>query len=193
MDKLPFSIYDFFAYLASGFVLLIAIDYSFDGGWLLRKDIGIVVGAFWVMFAYVVGHIIANIAGFFIETNIVQDKLRAPHTNLFVDHNNPFCIKLFPGFYTRLPQEICERVINKANSKASINSPGKALFFHCIPIVRRDASSLDRMESFLNLYGFCRNICMASILAVPILSAGIIIDWRINGTDRIMRRLRRKF
>lgn len=33
--NVPFNIYDFFAYLATRFVLLAAADYSFDGHWAL--------------------------------------------------------------------------------------------------------------------------------------------------------------
>jgi len=64
VDKIPFSVYDFFGYLASGFVILAAADYAFDGGWLLKDNLGAVFIVLWAIAASIIGHIVANVAGF---------------------------------------------------------------------------------------------------------------------------------
>jgi hypothetical protein len=38
MDKIPFSVYDFFAYLSSGAVLMVAIDYVWNLGLCFAKS-----------------------------------------------------------------------------------------------------------------------------------------------------------
>ena len=35
--KIPFSVYDFFAYLSSGFVLLVGLDYGIGPGLMPRR------------------------------------------------------------------------------------------------------------------------------------------------------------
>jgi hypothetical protein len=56
--------------------------------------------------------------------------------------------------------------------------------------VKRDQATLERLNSFLNLYGFCRNLSLALILAVPLLLYGALreFDYKtlqgING-DRL--------
>ncbi len=37
MDKGPFDIYDFFAYLSAGFLLLFSFDYAFKLNWIIAK------------------------------------------------------------------------------------------------------------------------------------------------------------
>lgn len=62
MEKLPFTSFDFWGYLASGFLLLCAIDSAAALGLLARKDWTVVEGIFAVSMAYVVGHVIAGLA-----------------------------------------------------------------------------------------------------------------------------------
>jgi hypothetical protein len=40
MNKIPFSVYDFFGYLAPGFLILAAADFARGGGWLFRDNTG---------------------------------------------------------------------------------------------------------------------------------------------------------
>lgn len=178
MDKLPFSVYDFFGYLASGFLVLVGAEFAFNGQWLLRKDLNIPCGIFWVVAAYIAGHIIANISGFLLEGQMVRKVLRSPEESLFQDEKRKFWCWIFPGFYCALPKETRDRILHKSEAKAGIKSCGRGLFFHCHPIVKRDVNTLARLNTFLNLYGFCRNVSMASIITVVILVIGVIADWR---------------
>lgn len=174
MNSIPFSVYDFFGYLASGFLLLVAVDYAFDGGWLLRNDLGVVYSVFWIVVAYVAGHIIANISSYLLEKNFVRRVLLSPEETLFQAKKTTVWARLFPNFYEPFPVKTQQRILAKAKERADISKPGRALFLHCYPIAKRDEATLARLNTFLNLYGFCRNISMAASLAFFVLLIGII-------------------
>jgi len=172
--KIPFSIYDFFGYLGSGFVLLCAVNYAFDGGWLIKKDLWTVHVAFWTMLAYIIGHIIANISSFLLEHKFLREVLISPEETLFDEEKRKgFWPKLFPIYYKPFPEETRKRVLIKAK-KAGINNPGRGLFFHCHPLVISQKHTSARLGTFLNLYGFSRNISMAGLLAASVLIIGMI-------------------
>ena len=172
MNYIPFSIYDFFGYLAAGFAVLAAADHAFDGGWLLREDLSLVFGIFWIAVAYVLGHIVASFSSFLLEWNIARERLGPPEEVLFRKDAGTRWAWLFPGYFRPLPEKIRERVLERAKEKAGIDEPGRALFLHCHSVVKREQALLGRLNSFLNLYGFCRNVSAASLLVVPLLLAG---------------------
>jgi hypothetical protein len=176
MTSIPFSVYDFFGYLASGFLFLAAVDYASDGGWLLTENLGIVFAILWTVAAYIVGHLIANISGYFLERIMIRRVLLSPEITLFREKNTSKWAWIFPGFYEPLPKEIQDRILAKAKKRADIESPGRALFLHSHAVVKRDETTQARLNSFLNLYGFCRNISMAALFAFFILLAGILLD-----------------
>jgi hypothetical protein len=176
--KIPFSVYDFFGYLASGFLVLAAADYAYDAAWFLKKDLGLAFGVFWAVAAYITGHIIANLSSYLLEKQFVRAVLGSPEETLFEAKKTTGLARLFPGFYEPLPGETQERILQKAKAKAGINKPGRSLFYHCHPIVKRQQVTLERLNTFLNLYGFCRNISMAALLAIPVLLIGAYLDWR---------------
>lgn len=78
MNQLPFSVYDFFGCLASGAVVLAGITVSFIGYPPLRESPSLPVGIVLVIAAYVIGHIVANIAGYLIEGRLVAGRLGRP-------------------------------------------------------------------------------------------------------------------
>ncbi len=78
MDKLTFTIYDFFGYLASGFVLIVALVAAFVGYKPLLGSPSAIISLLLVVAAYVVGHVIANLAGDLIERRLVRQGLGMP-------------------------------------------------------------------------------------------------------------------
>lgn len=185
MEKLPFNIYDFFAYLASGCIVLAAVDFAFDLGWSAKKEIGALLGVFAVVVAYVVGHVNASLSGFFIQTLIVKKLLHDPIVILFEDYPlesgaNRIHRLIFSGFYRPLTSTTRLRVLEKSEKKLGRVVTGSGLFFHCHPIVKQNDAVSKRLETFLYLYGFCRNVCMACLLAVPILLIGSLHEWRTH-------------
>jgi len=60
--NIPFSAYDFFGYLANGFLMVCAFEYAFFGTSLAEREWKVGNAAFYLVVAYVVGHIVANIS-----------------------------------------------------------------------------------------------------------------------------------
>jgi hypothetical protein len=174
VSRIPFGVYDFFGYLASGFLVLAALDLVFTGGSVLKSDMQLLPGLFWLVVAYVTGHIVANTSSFVLERALVQRVLGRPHQVLFEVPARRNWSRLFPGYYEALPQETRERVLKKANERAGITQPGPGLFFHCFAFVRGDEDARGRLDSFLSLYGFSRNVATAAAIAVLVLAADFI-------------------
>lgn len=182
MSRIPFTLYDFFGCLSAGFVLLAAGDYAFDRRWLLNDQLGLVGGIFWVVAAYITGHIVANMAGWALETKFVRQVILSPEETLFSTTKPTGWRRLFPGHHRALPRETRERIMDKADRSAGIKEPGRALFFHCLAIVQHDQGTRERLETFLNLYGFCRNVCLALLIGTGLLIIGTVSDsWRMSG------------
>ena len=55
MNRIPFSVYDFFGYLASGFVLLATYDYVLGSRWLMADTLPPGLAILLVLLAYVIG------------------------------------------------------------------------------------------------------------------------------------------
>ena len=142
MDKLPFSVYDFFGYLSAGFVLLVGLAAAFTGTESWQRTPGATVGLVLVVVAYTAGHVIANISGYLIESTLVRRILGAPNKVLFAE-SKPRWARLLPGYYGPLPPEQRERVLARA-AQAGITKPGEGLFYHCFgaakgnPVTRHD-------------------------------------------------------
>ena len=174
MNKIPFSVYDFFGYLAAGTLVLATLDFSSGSGWLLKDSISVVFGVFWTMTAYITGHIVAHISSVLLEKKFLRGTLGSPEEIFFKEKKTGGWARLFPGHYASFPKKTQDRILRKAKEKAGIESPGRALFYHCHPIVLRQQVAQERLNTFLNLYGFCRNVSMASLLAILILLSGFL-------------------
>jgi len=169
--KVPFSIYDFFGYLAAGFVCLASIDFAFSGGWLLDADPKLIPGIVLVFIAYVIGHAVAHVAWSFIEERFVRDVLTSPEETMFADSITSRWARVFPGFYKPLPPETKEAVLESA-AEAGITKPGRGLFYHCQSIALRDEATRERLGTFQNLYGFARNLVVAGLFSAFVLIVG---------------------
>jgi len=171
MDKLPFSIYDFFGYLVSGFVVMAAVDYGFRDGHSLTQTTTVSLGVFWIVVAYIAGHVVANVSGFLYERNLVGRLLGTPEENLFDDRPRTRWRRVFPGYFDPLPEETRQRVLEKARAKG-VTGPGRALFIHCHATVKKIPVVKERLDTFLNLYGFCRNTSLACLIGAALLLLG---------------------
>jgi hypothetical protein len=175
MDKIPFSVYDFFGYLAAGFLLLVGLVAAFAGNDLLERNPSLIISILLVVVAYITGHVIANVSGFLIESKLVADVLGRPTKNLFGVGQKPFQ-RLLPGYYRPLPAETQRRVLDRAHAKAGISAADEGLFSHCHALVKNLPVALERLNTFLNLYGFCRNVSMALLIVAPALTLGIVLS-----------------
>jgi hypothetical protein len=128
------------------------------------------VGIILVIAAYVIGHIVANLAGDLIERRLVADRLGRPTELLLVEVKLPaWATTIFPGYGAALPQGTRERVLARSGGLT-----GSALFYRVFGAMKHDEIVQERLSTFLNLYGFCRNMALALVAVVLFLVAGLI-------------------
>ncbi len=107
--KIPFSVYDFFGYLAAGFVCLVAVDYAFSGGWLLEADPKLIPGIVLVFIAYAFGHAVSHVAWALLEEQFVRKVLRSPEETMFEKSASSRWIRFFPDSTSRCLQKLNEQ------------------------------------------------------------------------------------
>ena len=78
MDKLPFAPYDFFGYLASGFLFTAACQATFGFPKVLGQQINAVDGLFLLLTVYIMGHVLATPAKAVLEDVLVDKVLKRP-------------------------------------------------------------------------------------------------------------------
>jgi hypothetical protein len=179
MNQLPFSVYDFFGYLASGVVVLAGLTTAFIGYEPLQRSPTVLVGLLLIITAYVVGHMVGNIAGDLIERRLVRNHLHPPTDILFGSHTPGRLMNaVLPGYSTPLPSRVQDQVKELAGSRG-----GEALFFHCHAVMKSDPVVQGRLDMFLNLYGFCRNMTVALSIAAACLAIGLGLDTAETGPD----------
>lgn len=169
--SVPFTNYDFYAYLVSGLAVLVAWDWALGTAELLRADIPwpkvLVIG----VLAYVLGEIIASLSGFVIE-NLSSHLFRHPKDELWADENQKkkYKIRWFGRYY----QPLTNRVRAIIDSKLGRSFPefGEMSIgdrYECVyAIVRRDSDTAARLEESRNQYALARNISMAALLNIPV-------------------------
>jgi hypothetical protein len=166
VEKFPFSPYDFFGYLASGYLILIAFAAVFDVPPVLGRDLKVAESIALLLAAYVVGQIVATPAKALLEDSIVGKVLKRPSVNLLRETAPRLGKFLFPGYYVALPPEARRLVLEKAKA-AGVMQPGEDLFLlvRFSPSTLENAALMARLGGFLNQYGFSRGLCFTGIVA----------------------------
>jgi len=174
--RIPFSTYDFFAYLSCGFFLLVAANHAFNLGFPLGDGVSLPEGSFLVLVAYIVGQITAEPSAWLLERRFAIGWIGSPNASLFQEVRG-WRRLLFPRYTIPLPEETRRRVLDKAKREGFTGS-GEALFLHALAKVKKDETILERLNIFLSLYGFCRNMAFALLVSALLLAVGVIIDPR---------------
>lgn len=184
--KIPFSIYDFFGYLAGGLILATAIDFVFGSNLVLVDEMPFMQAVLLVVLSYILGHINAHLSSFWIEHVIVRKWLAAPEDILFSTSDGGKRVRriLFPIYYKPLPDSTKERVKARTESREFTFAPGRALFYHCHSVVKHDPTTAERLATFLYLYGFSRNASFAFFASGIALVVALAISlWREQPLD----------
>lgn len=174
--KIPFSVYDFFAYLSSGFLALYGIDYFLSLSRISEKDLGVVNGSFLVVLSYLVGNVIAHFSSLLLEKNLLRKLIRSPEYHLFESPKSGWRKFLFPTFVSPFPEETQKKVKKRAE-KEGFSVPSRSLFYHCHTLAKADEPTFSRLNIFLNLYGFSRNI---SFLGLAVFALFLISSWVVG-------------
>ena len=177
MDGLSkLSDYDIFGYLAPGLVLLVVCDLTF-GTTVFANGMTVTTGALVVIASYVIGHATAAGAAFFWDRILVRGLMGMPTEILMrkrVKGGFAWRKWFFSGFFDPLPTEVRKRVLSRAGfteeefDEAPNDNWGERVFARAWPIIKRDPVPYGRMESFLRLYGFCRNISFVAFVVALI-------------------------
>jgi hypothetical protein len=181
MEKLPFSVYDFFSYLTAGYVVLAGVDFALRDGAALGDAPALPLALLAVLGAYVVGQIVAQLAGVALERSALRI-IDPPEETLFADEPAQGARARRPeSLYRPLEQATRDRVIARAREAgfplgggAPARLGSKALWKHCFVRVRGDAPTAARLAAFSYLADFARNVALAALLSAVAIVAGII-------------------
>jgi hypothetical protein len=109
--------------------------------------------------------------------NCARERLVKHHlgypTNALFGTANSRLNWLFPGYFEPIPGQIRDLVRGQAKTDAGITDE-TALFVYCDARVKKDEETAALLTIFLGLYGFARNVCVASAVAAVLLIAGAI-------------------
>ena len=180
MKEFPFDTYDFFGYIASGLLVLIGLDVLFNVPDILGADIDTVKFLAITLASYIVGQMLATPAKAILEDLVVRFVLGRPSVRLMAERSMGDPRRyLFPNYFEPLRPRVQDKVreraaedgrppISKQKSDGTtelVELSGEDLFVRIRfqPEIRTDETLMARMDSFLNKYGFNRNVCFASI------------------------------
>ena len=197
MNKISFTVYDIFAYIAPGSIIIASIDYFFTDCMLLSTaSQDTMVGIVGIFLLYVVGHINAAPSSFFLERLFAKKFLRDPRRVLLETVKTRDCrlrCLLFSEYFNPLPPTVQKKIISqveKKNLKVEFDDKQKpksenifdVVFQLIYSAVKKDKDSLERLGIFLNLYGFARNISFAFffIAAMLFINSHITGKWENN-------------
>lgn len=168
-QRIPFTSYDTWAYLSAGFLLLFAIDYVAATHLLARDSWTVAQAVMALVSAYVVGQLVASASSVLLEKILVGELLGPPRLALFGEPKAwRWVRRLLPGYFQPLAAETQKALLDKA-AAAGITRPGEGLFWLAFSYARSTPPVLSRLENFLNLYGFCRNVALVALLDACIL------------------------
>ncbi|WP_300296866.1 hypothetical protein [Ferrovibrio sp.] len=193
MDKLGgLSDFDIFAYLATGLAAMAACDLVFATHWVIGASWSLSEGLITLPLGYVLGHILAGPAGFLIERHLVPKLLGEPKRLLFAEQPQGGWPRrtLLLEYYTPLDDGLRRRVTERAAREHKPAEAGEALFWTAYAVAKRDELAFRRMEIFIKLYSFCRNIAFVAAMAtVAFLGAAACLWWRQGWSDMVSGKL----
>ena len=173
-DWFPFTSYEFYAYVAAGIIVIAAVDYSFAGATLSgRPEWSAAQAVFWILATYLVGQLIAAPSSAVLEHWIAR-KIFLPPIEVALRTTSRRKRELFVAYvfayreYSPLPAPMTEKIRQKACSHLGISSEeltAESIFEIAFSIARSNSDTDARLDQFLNLYGFSRNICFSAFVA----------------------------
>jgi len=150
VDKTPFSVYDFFAYLASGAMIVVTVDYLFGEQLVLRPALSPQVYLLLVIASYIVGQVISHLSAVVLEQWLVK-RLLGGSTGLMLagEHSRSPWARLFPQYFHGLKAATAARVMAQAERRGC-KLTGDELYDHCYAVVT-EASERARVVEHENI------------------------------------------
>lgn len=179
----PFTDYDFYGYLASGFTILFAFDLAFNGGAVaFRPEWTFVQVVLAVAFAYAVGQLAAWPSSILLEHILVRSVLRSPF-DIQVGAAPPRWVERVVNAavtgrdYRPLGEDAVDNMVARAAAITGrpasyyAESPDR-LFQPAYEFAMSVPDTRKRMDQFRNLYGLTRNLAFAGLLSAAVLARG---------------------
>jgi hypothetical protein len=166
-SRIPFTDYDFYAYLVSGMSLLFVLDLSFNEGTLLSPSARIVHFILASVIAYILGQLLASASAVFLETVFVNRFLGHPvDVQLGVTQKRLALAKALGGRFYRPFSPALRQIID---DKIGADPVGHKLapydkYELAYARVRTNSDTAGRLEVSRNQYTFARNIALAAFL-----------------------------
>lgn len=168
-QRIPFTSYDFWAYLSAGFLLLFALDQAAGTKLLMRDSWTIAQGVVAVSLAYAAGQLVASASSALFERVLVGRLLGYPRNVLFGQPKAWNWVQwCMPGYFQPLPDATQKAAIEKG-CRGDVSAPSEALFWLAFANARATPPVMTRLNDFLNLYGFCRNTALVAFLDAAVL------------------------
>jgi hypothetical protein len=161
--RIPFSLYDFFGYLASGFLAVVAVDKVFEMGLVVGRelrgaDIGLLAAV-----AYIVGHLLCELAQITVGHKNIGRCFGPPWKVLLGRVPRRWWHWVFGAYYSPLPQSVADEIVQKADA-ANVDIDQDEFFYHAFTLVKSADVTMGRLDTFLILYGFSRNVFFVGCL-----------------------------
>lgn len=165
MNQNVFEPYELFGYLASGFAVMVGMQYTFGfpvvvGSTLTPLELLMVLAG-----AYLAGQLASSPAKAVLEDLLVGKILGRPSDLLLREGQGGFLGFVFRDYYKPLPKEIGQR-LNTRLERERFTGDGEALFLFVRyrPEILADSSLMARLAMFLKQYGFARNLGFVTLL-----------------------------
>lgn len=209
-----FSNYEVFAYLAAGLALMVGVDVVLGWETILRRDgdMSLADGAIRLLIAYVLGFLLDQWSAWILQRIFANRIIGNPFGFLLRkgDGNASgwrgwrLAHWLLGNYHDAASAVVRTGVIGKlskapgwaADDVESVQTPpngwvraawkglAENVFFTAHPTATRDALAQGRMEMFLKLYGFCRNLGFVLLLC----AIGFFAQWlRGEGAPQLGR------
>lgn len=195
MDKLVrFSDYDVFAYVASGLAALMVWDIVFSTHYIIGAVWTVASGTATIASAYIMGQIMAAPSGWVIERQFVHHILFRPSVALMESRKlgwRRFLKKtILQDYYNPLDTEL-QKVRERAAADRGSEVVGEALFWCAFPVAKKDTNAYGRMDGFLKLYGFCRNMAFIGLIGACFIAVDASLEWkRLGWSVHILQQFR---
>lgn len=196
MDKLArFSDYDIFAYIASGLSAFVVWDIVFSTHYVLGAEWTVASGSLTIAAAYIIGQILAAPSGWLIERQFVHHVLFRPSIILMASREIGWRVflkkTLLQDYYNPLDAGLRRKVGLRATADRGGEIAGETVFWCAFPVAKKEASANARMDGFLKLYGFCRNMAFIGLAGACFIASDATTEWaRLGWSDHIGQQFR---
>jgi len=174
----PLTDYDFYGYIACGFVVLFGIDYCLFDGSHLHKSWTVFEGSVLFALAYVTGQLIAMPSSMVLEHFFARHLLRPP-AKILLSSSQGMCERWIGKFligrnYSPFPHGLREKITERASkdlkvTAAAIEADPENAFQSAFVVARRSEDTRKRMDDFRNQYGFNRNMAFAGFFVFALM------------------------